>query len=52
MLALLIALLSTLLVLMGANGIRMMRDDGTDQIFFGSSEAPPTTRRAPRAEAP
>ena len=37
MLALLIALLSTLLVLMGANGIRMMRDDGTDQIFFGDS---------------
>lgn len=37
MLAPLIALLSTLLVLMGANGIRMMRDDGTDQIFFGDS---------------
>ena len=33
MLAPLIALLSTLLVLMGANGIRMMRDDGTGKSF-------------------
>ena len=42
MLALLIALLATFLVLMGANGIRMMRDDGTGQIFGNNFNATPS----------
>ena len=48
MTALLAALFCTLLVLMGANGIRMMRDDGTSQILGSpTDDTPGTESRGP-----
>lgn len=48
MTALLTALFCTLLVLMGANGIRMMRDDGTSQILGSpTDDTPGTESRGP-----
>ena len=48
MTALLTALFCTLLVLLGANGIRMMRDDGTSQILGSpTDDTPGAERRGP-----